>query len=238
MQRWVSAGLVALVGGVLILLPVLALRRRGAEWRWPVLGVVSWVIALAFKFAVGAVLALALPGLLAGASPAGAASWGFVSAAAELGIAAAFLRGRRLRVPDVLAFGAGIGSFEAAFVLGPFLLGVVFAPSETAPGLATTLLVLAERAITLVGHVASRVLVYEAVAGGRPLAGIVALVLFVAVDGTATHGSNAGWEWKDPAVHGGFLAFCAVVGAIEVLVARALWRPATPSPPGAAPARP
>jgi len=228
----VSAGLVFSLTATLAVLwitcaPVLYLRfRRGAAWRWFWLGIASWSLALVLKLVLYAIVGSfgPPPGVLATAA-------GLASAACELGMAAVFLRRRPLPTADVLAFGTGIGAFEVLFTLVVAALGVGADVGGAAGGAATMSAALAcfffllERAVTLVGHVASRVLVYESLQSRRLLPAGVAVATFACVDGTTAYGEVAGWAWNDAALRAWFMGFIIVVGAIEVLAARVFWDP-------------
>ncbi|MHC4550722.1 MAG: hypothetical protein ACYTEZ_18335 [Planctomycetota bacterium] len=201
--------------------PVLVLRRCGAAWGWFGLGIASWALALAVK--IPAAVALHYAGLSAATE--GTLS-GVVSAACELGFAALFLRRRTLSGANVLAFGVGIGAFEVLFVLGLAGLEATAGEADPAPmaaGVAWLFLVL-ERAISLVGHAASRVLVYVALRARWLLPAVVAVTVFACVDGVASYGTTAGWDWDRVDVRGLFTLFIAVAGALEAAVAWWAWR--------------
>jgi hypothetical protein len=217
------AGILLLVGG-----PVLCLRRRGAAWRWFFLGIASWALALFAKFLLN--IGLYVGGAAALPAAAQGTLGGFVSAGCELGMAALFLRRRVLSAANVLAFGAGIGSFEVLFVLG-LGAGVALVDGAAAgamPAAAAWLFFLLERVLTLVGHVASRVLVYVALRARWLFPAVVAVLLFACVDGTAAYGAAAGLDWDSIAVRGRLTLFLAVVGAGEAVFAWWAWRRAFP----------
>ena len=216
-------GILLIAGG-----PVLCLRLRGAAWRWFALGIASWALALCAKLALG------IPLYYGGAEELPAAAQGvlggLVSAVCELGMAALFLRRRTLSAANVLAFGAGIGSFEVFFILGSAVVAAIWteadAPSGSMPVAAAWLFFLLERAITLVGHVSSRVLVYVALRARWPLPAAVAVLLFTCVDGVASYGHAAGWDWERVALRAGLILFLAVTGTFEAAVAWWAWRTA------------
>ena len=210
--------LVAVAASLLIAgAPVLFLRLRGAEWRWFWLGIASWALALVPK------VILAIP-IELGGLPAEAQGilGGLVSAGCELGMAALFLRRRTWSTANVRAFGAGIGSFEVLFALG--LASIEAVADAMMPTRIAMLFFLLERVIALVGHVASRVLVYVALRAKQLLPAVVALVVFAFVDGTASYGVAAGWDWDRVAVRASFLLFIAVAGTLEAGVAWWAWR--------------
>jgi hypothetical protein len=80
-------------------------------------------------------------------------------------------------------------------------------------------LFLVERTITFVGHVASRVLIYAALARRDFVPAAVAVAIFWLCDGGAVYGGLAGWRWDDPWVLAGFDAYLAVLGIIEAAAA-------------------
>ncbi|MHC4108761.1 MAG: hypothetical protein ACYS6Z_17790 [Planctomycetota bacterium] len=217
------AGILLIAGG-----PVLCLRLRGAAWRWFGLGIASWALALYAKLALNICLyhggADGLPAAVQGVLG------GLVSAGCELGMAALFLRRRTLSAANVLAFGAGIGSFEVLFVLGfGAIVAIVTGADATPtpmPAAAAWLFFLLERAITLVGHVSSRVLVYVALRARWLFPAAVAVLLFACVDGVTAQGEAAGWDWKSVAGRGRFILFLAIAGAVEAALAWWAWRTA------------
>jgi hypothetical protein len=225
------SGLIEALTGVVAVLaiacaPVLYLRlRRGAAWRWFGLGIASWGVALVVK----TLLEVPLEFLDLPAGVRGVAS-GLVSAAGELGMAAAFLRRRTLSVANVLAFGAGIGAFEVLFTLALWAIGVgenggtaADVSSAMPVGLAC-LFYLVERAVTLVGHVASRVLVYVSLQARWLLPAGLAVAIFACVDGVASYGYTAEWDWDDVGVRALFMALITVLGTVEAGAAWLFWR--------------
>jgi hypothetical protein len=230
MKVWAGLCVAALALG-----PFVFLRSRGARWSPFGLGILSWIGGVAVKSL--AMSALDRTGLGTCAPAVQALVGGLVSAVTELGAAWLLLRRARLSLADVLAFGAGIGVFELLFTLG---IGVLEQLDETATPAVTLSFVdgffLLERFLSLIGHVASRLLVYAGAKRTRPLAG-AAVLLFAAVDGAATYGITADWNWEDPVLLARFYAFVAGIGALEVLAA---WRAAREVPwgPEPAPAKP
>jgi len=196
--------------------PVLYVRWRGrAAWRWFALGIASWALALVFK--VG--LQLGVEALPAPAIGKGMLA-GVISAACELGAAALFLRRRDLRGGDLIAFGVGIGAFEVLFA------AVLSVTQDAAPE-AKWVACLAfgiERSVTMVGHVASRVLVHVSLRVRRLLPALIAMGAFATVDGVAATGSEAGWNWDAPQVLFPFLGFVTLVGGLEAWAAWWSWR--------------
>jgi membrane protein YdbS with pleckstrin-like domain len=216
-----AAGILLIAGG-----PVLCLRRRGAAWRWFGLGIASWALALCAKLTLNIGLFFGVP---AGwPATAHGALAGLVSAVCELGLAALFLRRRALSAANVLAFGAGIGSIEVFFTLGLGAFAAIATGADATPDpmppAAVWLFFLLERAITLVGHVSSRVLVYVALRAKWLFPALMALILFASVDGVAAYGDIAGWEWSSIPGRGRFILFLAVVGAVEAALAAWTWR--------------
>lgn len=233
------ADLVLTIGWVLSVLilvpgPVLLLRiRYGAAWRWIGIGIASWVLALIGK--VGLDAGLGCAGLYDQSAMVQGIVGGLNSAIWELGMAAVFLRGRSLSTPNVLAFGVGIGAFEVLFVIAIGLLsllgdeGVAAGDHATMAAELGLLFFVLERGITLVGHVASRVLVYVALRHRALLPLAVALATFSIVDGVASYGWAAGWDWEDSATLGILYLFLIAVGAIEVAGAWWFWRKIWPT---------
>jgi hypothetical protein len=213
--NWWWLGIILLVFG-----PPLALLWQGAKLRWLVLGVASWFIALCLK--MPAMVALyGLDGEPPFSPLATASIHGLISAAAELGLAALFLFRRRLGLVDVLAFGAGIGSFEVLWVLWEGFLELYDAGEFTRANFFAIAsgLFLVERTITFVGHVASRVLIYAALVRRDFVPAAVAVIVFLLCDGGAVYGGLAGWRWDDPWVLVGFDVYLATLGILEAVAA-------------------
>ena len=204
----------------LVILPTAALLGAGAAWRWFAYGVFSWSLALVLKLIGLVVLYTAYEaGIMPLATCAGA--HGIMSAACELGLAAVFFRSNRLPLKDVLAFGTGIGSFEALWVLAEGSLELAETKALTLASfldLASGQL-LFERALSLLGHISSRLLVYASLSHRKLLPGLLAFILFALVDGTAAYGTLAQWNWSDSLIQTRFQWFIATVGGIEVLTA-------------------
>lgn len=80
------------------------------------------------------------------------------------------------------------------------------------PAVSLWFLYVLEREITLIGHTASRLLVYLTVRLRSFLPVTVALAAFVLVDGGAMYGEAAKWNWNDPALLAAFCAFTFAVG--------------------------
>ena len=202
--------------------PFAAAACAGANgFRWAVFGALSWVVGVALKMPLAAGLAR----LLRRATPmVRAAGQGVLSGACELGAAAAavvwLLPGGT--VAHGVAFGVGAGGIEILVLLVVATRAATQAPAPGAslPGEATpdslrvrwTFVV--ERATALLGHSASRGLVWLALRG-RPLAAAAALVLFGAVDGVAYYGAAAKWDWLEARTWRRFYGFVLAVALIE-----------------------
>jgi hypothetical protein len=204
---------------VLVVVPVLAVRRLGARWRWFAWGILSWVIGLILK----GVFELRWDDAGGASLPWGvqAAALGVVSAVAELGAAACFFWRARLRLPDVLAFGVGIGAFEAVFLLVAGSLeeqNVPGAPAAKRFAFVGAFFLL-ERLLTMIGHIASRVLLYVGLREKWSLPLLVSVALFSLVDGTVIYGAMANWDWSDAGLLTRFYLFLAATGGFEVAAA-------------------
>ena len=198
--------------------PVLCVRYRGrAGWRWFLLGIASWVMALAAKSAIQ----LALEAMTTSAALQGGLG-GIVSALCELGAAALFLRRRDLRGSDLIAFGVGIGAFEVLFVM---VLGWT---TESGPSSVvwwvTWIEFFVERSLAMIVHVASRVLVHVALRIRNILPALIAVFTFASVDGLASYGWAAGWNWEAAHVLVPVLGFIAIMGGLEAWAAWWFWR--------------
>jgi len=210
-------------GAALVLavaLPWVLVRRCGAAPSSVVAGAAAWGVAVAVKRAVAAPLRRRF----ADRPVAGAAALGALSAATELSASQAWL-GRRARPePDLLAFGAGAAGAEAVALIVFGAFGET--PSEErvmrwAQGARRSRLVhhalFAERLSATIGHIASRSLLALGVRRRRPITAGLPILLFTVVDGVASYGRQAGWDWSDPAMLRRFHAFLATVDAIEIL---------------------
>jgi hypothetical protein len=214
-----AAALTWLGFSALLAAPVLTLLCLGARWKWFGLGILSWVIGVVVK----ALLQWAWDAAGGSSLPwsGQAAVAGVLSAVTELGAAACFLWGAKLRLADVLAFGVGIGVFEALFVLLLGWLEGLDGPAVS-PGNRLAFVggfFLLERVLALIGHTASRVLLYVGLREKWLLPAVLAVVLFSAVDGTTSYGVLAKWDWEDPTLLPHFYLFVAAVGGLEVAAA-------------------
>jgi hypothetical protein len=72
-----------------------------------------------------------------------------------------------------------------------------------------------ERATALLGHAASRGLVWLAVRGRLPAVGAIACALFGTVDGVATYGVSKKWDWLEGRIWRRFYGFVLVVALVE-----------------------
>lgn len=201
-------------------LPWVLVRRCGAPPSSVVAGAAAWGVAVAVKRAAAAPIRRHF----AGRPVTGAATLGALSAATELGASQAWL-GRRARPePDLFAFGAGAAGAEAValIVFGAF----GDSPSEErvmrwAEAARRSRLVhhglFAERLSATIGHTAARSMLALGIRRRRPAAAALPILLFAAVDGVASYGHQAGWDWFDPATLRRFDAFLAAVNAIEML---------------------
>jgi hypothetical protein len=184
---------------------------RQAAWRWPVVGAASWALAYEVKVMLEPLLAPSLQRL---DQLPHAAAWGLVSAGAELLLAVACMARWMDRWGDAFAFGAGIGGFEVLFVLSQAGWEPGAINHEAFPTL-----FLVERALTVVGHVSSRLIVFSALQRRSVGRFCIALLLFAVVDGVATYGWLSGWDWGDACLYGRFLGALAAWTALEAGIA-------------------
>ena len=202
---------------VLVVAPVAVLRKVGASWRWFLFGILSWCLAVVAKTILTASFAATL---MANASPwQQGLVYGALSALTELGAAALLLRRVELSLPNALAFGAGIGAFEVLFTVGLGLLEGLDA--QPAPVLAERLAFIGgffvwERVIAFCGHVASRLLIYLAVARRQWAPAVLTFVTFALIDGSASFGIASGWDWNSDQVMTRFLVFAGAVCLVEM----------------------
>ncbi|MAG56044.1 MAG: hypothetical protein CMJ83_07120 [Planctomycetes bacterium] len=200
----------------------LAIALTGlSTWAWVGLGAAAWAVALVIKISAGTVVSVASERFLR--RPAmKAAVWGLWSGLAELGVAAIlFLTVEPFpALGDTIGFGIGAGSVEVVFVLISAVASSSRGTSTEAdsPGAGMDWSGVIERALTSVGHVSSRGLVWSGVQGWcMAPAVVVALTTFGLVDGVATYGTNAKWDWHDPSVIRRFHRFLALVTVLEAV---------------------
>lgn len=224
-RRWSILSLTALIG-IVALPSCVCLFVWGARWQSPAAGALLWLIAVCIKRWLNPALSRRL---VSRAILTRASSQGLLSAVLELGAAACYFAfSPDLSLVNVVAFGAGAGSAEAAYVLG---LGF-FGPQPTtaaldawAQGAATSLcvryMVPIERFFALVGHTGSRGLVYLALYSPAPTAGLllsVAVLLFALIDGVAVYGHLQNWDWFDPVICRRAHLFFSSLSTIEALL--------------------
>jgi hypothetical protein len=195
----------------------------GTRVRWMILGVVSWVFGVIAKNV-----------LFYGMEVAGESGWplfirgamaGMVSAACELGAAAIFLKRKNVRFVDAVGFGVAIGAFEILFVMAIGALDGLEEVGETLrfvgqPFGFVTGMFLFERVFALVGHTSARILIYMAVQKRGWAPAIFAFLMFSFVDGLASYGAAANWDWENAALN---WKFQATVAAAALLEAGAVW---------------
>ncbi|MFF0343420.1 hypothetical protein [Kribbella sp. NPDC004875] len=148
---------------------------------------------------------------------------GAISAVAELACTAlAFAVRRPATRAQVVAFGSGVGSVEALYVLA---LGIAHpADQQTLDqwrtarqhSLVVDQFVLLERSIAMTSHIASRGILSTALHDHpRPARLITALALFTLADAVAAYGHSANWNWLDPQVARHTQTFYTTIAALE-----------------------
>ncbi len=205
--------LVAIAVGV----PSALLLAGFVSLKWVLLGAAAWAVAVVVKAGPGAALWLVLE--KAGMPPRPkAAIWGVWSALCELGATAAVFIGsaEAPELIDAVAFGVGAGAVEAMLTVA----AAVVAQDDTTPSptgfVAWSGVV--ERLLASTGHIASRGLVWVGLQGW-PLAPaiLVGIATFAIVDGIASYGSEAKWDWTDADRLRWFYGLVAAVTAVEVI---------------------
>jgi hypothetical protein len=190
-----------------------------SSWQWLGLGALAWGVSLGIKVIPRKLAAARLP-----STRHHAAVWGTWSALCELGLAALVFAvvDPRPSFNDALGFGAGAGSVEVLYTLVFGIVVGIRSPSQddsqqTHPFVAWSGVI--ERVLTLIGHVATRLLVWE---GTRSMVGVWGALFgfasFAVVDGVATYGTLARWEWTEPRTSMRFYAFLFAVTLLEALV--------------------
>jgi hypothetical protein len=194
---------------------------------WLGAGALVWGLSVEIKFLLADLWEIAAGERLPHAMR--AAVHGLLSAACELGAAAAALK---WVLPmgtawHATAFGVGAGQVESCvlFSVG-FWQAASTAPAQTdVPGASSSAVVpwhvrgtfVVERASALLGHVGSRGLVWLGL-HAMPWTFALALATFALVDGVATHGSFRRWNWLAFPTWWRFYAFTLAVGLVELAV--------------------
>lgn len=206
-RSWTLSSLAALIG-IVVVPPWLAIGLGHASWVLVVAGALIWFGSVIVKRLVFQAARRLAPG--SPVSPLAVSTLqGTASAITELGAAALYLATLpSASLADVLAFGAGAGSAEAAYVLVIGILKPQIDPDElrawvngAAVSWCVRYAVPVERLFALIGHVGARGLLYVALMQPGPLAplwGIVAVSLFAGIDGVAVYGHLRKWQWHDP----------------------------------------
>jgi hypothetical protein len=221
---------ILLVQVLTVVVPVIAVKVKWrAGWRWFGLGIASWAAAFVVKAFIhyGLIEALWPPGWSRGAE---GMVMGLNSGLTEMGAAAlvfvVLLRRQRPGLPELLAFGVGIGAFE---VLWLWLEGAlaVDSPDPVPMPYWAVAAAASERPAALVAHTATRLLIFVAVRDRWLLPALIPIATFTLVDGAAIYGRDlAKWDWENPAVLAGFEAGHLVVTGVEALAAQYFWRAA------------
>ena len=209
-QLFALVVLAVVLPGALVLEGLLSLK-------WVLLGAGAWAVAVVVTAGPGAGLWMLLEKARVSPRPK-AALWGVWSAICELG-AAAVVFTRVAEFPafvDAIGFGVGAGAVEAAITMCAAAVARKAAEDPVTGFMAWSGVL--ERALASVGHIASRGLVWVGLqAWVLSPALVVAGATFAIVDGIASYGSEAEWDWTDPATLKWFYGVVAVVTAIEVV---------------------
>lgn len=224
---WGYYSLLAVVG-IVLLPPWILIRYSRVSPRWLLAGGGIWAATVVAKGLLASILARAVRKWLP--IHVSAVLEGLLSALVELGGAALYFQSRpRGRLTDGFAFGVGAGCTEALFVLLWAVTGVGGGDADkqatwaarAAVSLCVRYALPIERFSALLGHAGSRGLVYLSVSvppfQGVPLF-ILALLLFAVVDGVASYGLTAGWDWLDPRVCSRFYGAVSGIGLLEVVL--------------------
>lgn len=222
---------------VAIVPPAYLVLEHKTSLVWLIRGAIAWGIGgIIIK---GIVWRLLEKRLKRFSSPAVAIVSGLWSGIAELGVAAVILWHYRPQcLLEVVAFGVGAGSLEALDIC--FLRFLICGretrsellkelkkeskEAETRPfGALLPLWGVLERANATVFHTATRALVYLSLIRVDPLPGLIALVGFTILDGSAHYGDDQKADWLDHRVLGLFEVFGLTVTAAVVLAWWALW---------------
>ena len=210
---------------IAVSLPVTLAATR-SEWLWIGLGAAAWCVGVGLKIPLSILIAVAVRGR---GDVFRNTCLGLISAAAELGVAAATLVYFSPSTPsivDLTLFSSAAGATELLVVaLGSLLVSAN--PAEVAQweeSARSSALVrhrfFLERIIALVGHTGSRGLIGLSVGMssgvGAVCAATIAVVGFSATDGIAGYGQARAWDWSDPALCTRVFGLFAGIAAIEL----------------------
>ncbi len=208
----IALAMLALAIGV----PLALILAGVSKLSWIAIGAALWAGSDVFKIVAGLLINFSFSEK-GRATKGFAALWGAWSALCELGAVAAFflIASRPATVGNVIGLGIGAGSIEVTFVcFTPLQSRAV--PSEMPSDWLLRWSGVVERSITLVGHTASRGLVWAAFVSPvwwpAPLFGFATFAL---VDGVAVYGSAQKWKWADPRLLRRWLSFMGLLGLIE-----------------------
>jgi hypothetical protein len=223
-RSWTLSSVAALIA-IAVAPPWLCIALGRASWHLVAAGGLIWFASVCVKRLIVWVTrthpsrGVASPLTLA-------ALQGVISAATELGAAAAYLAVfPPVTLAGIVAFGVGAGCAEVAYVL---LLGI-FGPEVDEAELRAWVrgatvswcvryAVPIERLFALIGHTGARGLVYVALLQASPLGvlwGSCAVLLFAMIDGVAVYGHIKKWQWHDPAICRRAHSFFAAISIVE-----------------------
>jgi hypothetical protein len=209
------------VFGVLAVGPPLALIVLGvAKPSWMAMGAGVWAGSVALKILLGIPVhrAISRPGW---GPKTRAILWGGWSAFCELGaIALVFVAiSMPATIGDVIGVGIGAGSMEIVVLAGPAFIALLATKGRLADPPGDWFVQwggVFERISTSAGHVTTRGLVWVALQSLILIpAAAIAFVTFALVDGVATYGTAAGWNWQDSRLYRRYNGFLALVSLIE-----------------------
>lgn len=214
-----------IVFGVLAFGPPLALALLGvAKPAWIAIGAGVWAVSVALKILLGTPVHRAISRPRWGPKTR-AMLWGGWSSFCELGaIALVFLViSMPASIGDVIGVGVGAGSIEIVVLVAPALVALIATKGRIAdPKLEPPGDWFArwggvfERISTSVGHVTTRGLVWVGLQSlSLAPAAAFAFVTFTLVDGVATYGTAAGWNWEDSRLYRRVNVFLALVSLVE-----------------------
>lgn len=223
-RSWTLSSLAALLA-IAVVPPWLCIAVGRASWHLVVAGGLVWFASVCVKRLVARVTG-ALSSRWAASPVTVAALQGVISAATELGAAAAYLAVfPPVSFAEIVAFGVGAGCAEVAYVLLLGIFGPRVAEEElrawmrgAAVSWCVRYAVPIERLFALVGHTGARGLVYVALMDASPLGvvwGCCAVLFFAMIDGVAVYGHIKKWQWHDPAICRRAHSFFAALSIVE-----------------------
>ncbi len=222
-KSWGRQSFLGVLVGIVVLPPVVftLMFENSAVL---VFGAASWGIAVALK--IPANRALTRSGVRLGEGFLSALQ-GLLSAVCELGVLALVVLALqvRLSIPNAMGLGMGAASVEALYLsivaaiqgikrIDPLKVNRWRQSAERS--YVVRYLFFIERLVAALVHIGSRSLICLAMATEAFPYGVLATVVFGAVDGIAAYGKSSNWDWLNPMVSRTYYSFVGIAGAAQI----------------------